>query len=207
MLPTTPDQFLLATAEDTIKNVPCEDGTAEYLFKGKTNLPHTVRLQPGARVMLLNNNFFDKGLCNGSIGFVTSIDIPAFLVHVAFHVQHDNTSEIIHLPISRTTASFFINGAYATRKQFPLQNSFALTTHKAQGVTLPQINAQLDEHLFAYGHAYVNLSRAKAWKDVHITALHPAAFRVNPEVTAEYARLERLHQQMAHHIKNYKHTQ
>ena len=207
MLPTTPDQFLLATAEDTIKNVPCEDGTAEYLFKGKTNLPHTVRLQPGARVMLLNNNFFDKGLCNGSIGFVTSIDIPAFLVHVAFHVQHDNTSEIIHLPISRTTASFFVNGAYATRKQFPLQNSFALTTHKAQGVTLPQIDAQLDEHLFAYGHAYVNLSRAKAWKDVHITALHPAAFRVNPEVTAEYARLERLHQQMAHHIKNYTHTQ
>ena len=43
----------------------------------------------------------------------------------------------------RLTNSFLINGAPSSRTQFPLQNAFALTVHKTQGLTLPyQLMAQ-----------------------------------------------------------------
>jgi hypothetical protein len=203
MLPTQENQFLLSESHDAISNNVWKDGSAEHLFKGKTNLPLQVRLQPGARVMLLNNNHFDKGLCNGSIGFVTSIDLDAFLVNIAFHVSSNNNSEVIHLSISQTTASFYIDGAHASRTQFPLQNSFALTVHKSQSLTLPKIDTLLNDEFFAYGHAYTALSRASRWEDVRISDLHPSAFRVNPAVTTEYARLQNLYNSMSLHLNNY----
>lgn len=202
-LPTQDDQFLISSAHDVIRNTVWEDGTAERLFKSKTNLPQEVRLQPGARVMLLNNDYFDRGLCNGSIGFVTNIDISTPLVNVAFHVSPHGNSEILHLSIPRTTASFYVDGAHASRTQFPLQNSFALTVHKSQSLTLPKIDIHLDDQFFAPGHAYTAISRASSWDDIRISDLNPSAFRVDPAVIDEYARLTELHQKMSSHINNY----
>jgi hypothetical protein len=190
-LPVMEDQFLLSTADDVIHGEAWE-GSAQKLFKGKTNLPEVVRLQPGARVMLLNNDHFQNGLCNGSIGYVTKIDLDACIVYVAFQVSQNNTSSMLHLALGKTTKSFFINGAHASRTQFPLQNCFALTAHKAQGVTLPSTNIHLDKQFFAPGHSYVALSRASSWKNISISALDPAAFKVDPAVTREYARLNEL---------------
>ena len=42
-------------------------------FKNLTNLPETVFLQVGARVMFLNNKLFDESICNGTIGVVTKM--------------------------------------------------------------------------------------------------------------------------------------
>jgi len=204
-LPTHENQYLLSESHDVIGNTIWKDGTAEPLFKNKTNLPHIIRLQPGARVMLLNNDFFDKGLCNGSIGFVTNIDIPTSLVHVAFHISNKHQSDIIHLAIPHTTASFFLNGAHATRTQYPLQNSFALTVHKSQSLGLPKIDCAFNEQFFANGQAYTAISRASAWKDVRISDLHPSAFHVDHAVTIEYARLATLDQKMSNHINTYLH--
>ncbi|CAG8774315.1 101_t:CDS:1, partial [Dentiscutata heterogama] len=39
----------------------------------------------------------------------------------------------------------------ASRQQFPLQNAFALTTHKVQGLTLPHITTSVDKTVFAEG--------------------------------------------------------
>ncbi len=47
----------------------------------------------------------------------------------------------------------------AKRIQFPLQNAFALTVHKTQGLTLPHITLSLDESIFAKGQAYVAMSQ------------------------------------------------
>jgi len=203
MLPAQENQFLLSDSHDVIRNTVWENGSAEHLFKGKTNLPHELRLQPGARVMLLNNDHFDKGLCNGSIGFVTSINLDASIVNVAFHVSPNNNSEIIHLSIPRTTASFYVDGAHASRSQFPLQNSFALTVHKSQSLTLPKIDAFLNDQFFAYGQTYTALSRTAKWNDIRISDLHPSAFRVDPAVTAEYARLHNLHNNISLRINSY----
>ncbi|CAG8794230.1 13421_t:CDS:1, partial [Racocetra fulgida] len=44
-----------------------------HTFRNQTNLPSTLILQQGARVMYLDNLLFEHGLCNGSIGVVTDI--------------------------------------------------------------------------------------------------------------------------------------
>jgi ATP-dependent exoDNAse (exonuclease V) alpha subunit len=39
-----------------------------------------------------------------------------------------------------------------------LQNAFALTVHKTQDLTLPEISLSLDQQIFSAGQAYVALS-------------------------------------------------
>jgi len=43
-----------------------------------------------------------------------------------------------------------------------LQNAFALTAHKTQSVTLPQISLYLDNQIFALDQSYVALSRCQS---------------------------------------------
>jgi hypothetical protein len=46
--------------------------------------------------------------------------------------------------------------------------------------------------MFAPGHAYTAMSRARAWHDVDISSLDLEAFAVDREAIAEYCRLEAL---------------
>ena len=75
----------------------------------------------------------------------------------------------------------------------PLAVAFALTVHKTQGLTLDKISVSLDNcGMFAPGHAYTAMSRARAWDDVDISSLDLEAFAVDREAIAEYRRLEAL---------------
>ena len=59
-----------------------------------------------------------------------------------------------------------MNGAPASRTQFPLIDAFALTVHKVQGLTLPDISLNLDTQMFEKGQSYVAISRCNNWKNV-----------------------------------------
>ena len=106
--------------------------TKNSLFKSYTNLPLTVRLQPGARVMYLSNDMYQDGVCNGTVGIVTHVDADSKIVRVAFiSISH---KAIIDAHITLKPTYFTVNGNQASRTQFPLQNCFALTVHKSQGL-------------------------------------------------------------------------
>ena len=60
--------------------------------------------------------------------------------------------------------------------QYPLQNTFALTSHKAQSITLPQASLYLDNQMFAPGQAYVAISQCQSWDDIQILSLSPDTF-------------------------------
>ena len=172
--------------------VDCVDGKIvdddyEHLIKNKTNFPKLLRLQLGAKVMFLNNSQIQYQICNGTVGIVTDIDVENNNVRVAFSV----CSAIVDMVISKQAFHFLVNGVSASRSQFPLQNAFALTVHKTQGLTLPDVSLCLDSQIFAFGQAYVSLSHCSKW-DVEINSLSIDAFKVDPLMVKEYERLEEI---------------
>src|SRR3989337_2788824 len=135
--------------------------------------------------MYLNNSIIDQGICNGTIGVITDIDIQEQSVQVAFSVE----GAIIDINIYKHTHYFQLNGSNCHRTQFPLQNSFALTCHKTQSLTLPKVCIALDKNTFSPGQAYVTLSRYPTWDNVEISDPDSSAFMVDQEVITEYQRL------------------
>jgi ATP-dependent exoDNAse (exonuclease V) alpha subunit len=132
MLPIEDDKYLISNSIDIINGKVQNNAHHSTLIKQQTNLPSTVRLQIGARVMFLNNSQFKHRISNGTIGIITDIDTELQEIRCAFCVQ----SAIVDIAVKKCTSSFIINGAPASRTQFPLINAFALTSHKVQAVTL-----------------------------------------------------------------------
>ena len=90
-----------------------------------------IALKVGARVMLLVNLNFEKGLINGSCGTILEIKDDDILV------KFDNG---IVENIQRFEFEFYKNDKLiASRKQFPLSLAYATTTHKSQGMTLDRL--------------------------------------------------------------------
>ena len=186
MLPVNDDKFLISSAIDYINNSRLHPDDTQKLFKKKTNLPSHLRLQQGARVMYLRNNLIEQNICNGTIGVIIDVDLLNLEVRVAFSV----VGGIVDIVIKKETVNFIIDGKPSSRCQFPLQNAFALTVHKTQGLTLPEVSLSLDNQLFAAGQAYVALSRCTDFSNVHIASLHPSAFITDKSMLEEYERLE-----------------
>ena len=105
--------------------------------------------------MFLNNKLFDDEICSGTIGIVTDV-IDDTSVKVIFPIF----TSINKVIIQKETIYFDIDRKRALRQQFPLQNTFALTAHKVQGLTLPHVSTNVDETIFAEGQVYVAMSCA-----------------------------------------------
>ena len=94
------------------------------------------------------------------------------------------------MEVALDTSHFTSNGISYSRQQLPIQNAYALTVHKTQGLSLGSITVSLDDTFFCEGQAYTALSRAHKWADVSIAAYTRNAFRVDNEAIQEYKRLE-----------------
>jgi ATP-dependent exoDNAse (exonuclease V) alpha subunit len=139
--------------------------------------------------MYLNNKLIDHGICNGTIGVITKT-INADNVEVTFPTN----GNIIKLNVQKISSNFDINGSRASRYQFPLQNAFALTVHKTQGITLPHATVNIDENMFAPGQAYVAMSRAPSWNQLDIHSFDNNSIKIDKDVIAEYRRLNLISQ-------------
>ena len=64
------------------------------------------------------------------------------------------------------TAYFTLHDIHYARQQLPIQNAFALTIHKMQGLLLNHISVSLDDTIFGLGQAYMALSQGYTWKGV-----------------------------------------
>jgi len=107
-------------------------------------------------------------------------------VHIAFCIQ----GTIVLKWVMRQTSYFYAFGQHASRTQFPLRNSFALTIHKTQSITLPLVSLALDSRICSTGQAYVAMSRCPTWDNVCISSIHRDAFMADAEVINEYKILE-----------------
>ena len=138
-------------------------------------------LKIGAQVMCVANIDMEGPypIVNGSQGIVVEFvnDLPL----VQFR---DGQKRIIgkHRWSSETIESITI-------QQIPLIHAWAITIHKAQGVTLELAQIDAGSNIFECGQTYVALSRVKSLEGLYLTALNPSKIKVNKKVQEFYSNL------------------
>lgn len=133
------------------------------LSKDKLPVPENIELKVGARVMTLKNDT-DKNWVNGSLGVVEAMSQDSV------KVRFDHSGKVGEVKISSWDNIRYdwdektqkpistVVGSYA---QIPLTLAWAVTIHKAQGLTLDDVRIDLERGAFASGQTYVALSRAR----------------------------------------------
>lgn len=144
-----------------------------------------VTLKVGAQVMLVCNLNLQEGLVNGSRGVVTR-----FVQQGGEQLPVVQFAKGQELTIDKFCWEMKIEDAGTILyRQIPLQLAWAVTIHKAQGLSLDCVELQLDRTVFEYGQAYVALSRVRSLAGLRLAAFTPATLMAHPVVKQFYASL------------------
>ena len=134
---------------------------ADRFGKDRLPAPQLLGLKPQARVMAVRNDPAGR-FVNGSLG--TVIACSDTIVDVKFDARADVVPveaaswESVRYDLEGSKLTTTVVGSY---KQIPLAPAWAITVHKAQGLTLDDVRVDLGRGAFAPGQAYVALSRCR----------------------------------------------
>ncbi|XP_068449333.1 uncharacterized protein [Clinocottus analis] len=165
-------------------------------YKGNRNeLPDTLNVADGARVMLTRNIDVSQGLVNGSFAtlarMMTSEQSGVAHVTMLGLKMDDETAgrNYGNGPPGRPDDLVYIERAEenlkqkgVVRRQFPVRLAFACTIHKVQGMTRASAVVSL-KHIFEPGMAYVALSRVTSLSGLYVLDLDERKIYANPEIT------------------------
>ncbi len=127
--------------------------------------PQQLVLKPGARVMFTVNNA-EVGYVNGQVGVVDAVAAGRVVVATEGSTLDVPRYTWRYDERDKTSAAF---------TQFPLRLSYALTIHKAQGLTLD--SAYVDVRAAREpGQAYVALSRVRTLAGLHLKGWFSGVF-------------------------------
>jgi hypothetical protein len=149
---------------ETLPGAPSvfEGKVSEKFGQDRLPAPQLLVLKPGARVMAVRNDPMGR-FVNGSLGAVVGVENGKPWVH--FDGRRDAveiepvTWESVRYEVVDGRVAPTVIGSY---KQSPLMPAWAITIHKAQGLTLEDVRVDLGRGAFASGQAYVALSRARS---------------------------------------------
>ena len=147
-----------------------------------------INIAVNTRVMLRVNDKRTPGLVNGARGTVREIVMDKEGIASKIMVQFDGIDAI--QSIERTQRKFnVLPRCYVYRSMFPLINSYAMTIHKSQSLSLSCVFADLGDKVFADGMSYVALSRCLKHEGLHLLNFNPAKVVASEKACKEYSRL------------------
>ena len=149
----------------------------------------TLVLKPGAKVMLLRNDP-DRRWVNGTIARISRLETDRVFVEVdgREHEIEQASWEQRRYAYDQE-AQKIVESVAGTFKQFPVRLAWALTIHKAQGLTLDKVYIDLGRGTFAHGQAYVALSRCRSLEGMALARrLTPRDILFDPAIM-DYRRL------------------
>ena len=139
-------------------------------------------LAVGATVVLIHNLDIDAGLVNGSVGVITAFEemrpLVRFLNGIEMIIQAHDWEVKLGEDLS-------IN-----RRQIPLILGYAMTVHRAQGMSLDCVEVDLGPDNFAEGQFYTALSRVRTVAGLSISALDFNALKYDAKVISFYQAIE-----------------
>ena len=148
-------------------------------------LDAVIFLARGAAVMLTSNLWQEVGLCNGDTGVVEDLlfhpDRPPPCLPIAALVHFTNYTSPAFLatnpetvPIPPHLFEWESDGQRLSTQQLPLRLRYAMTIHKSQGQTLPQVAVDLGKAEKAAGSSFVAISRVRSLQNL---VLQPMSFQ------------------------------
>uniref|UniRef100_A0A669ED35 ATP-dependent DNA helicase n=2 Tax=Oreochromis niloticus TaxID=8128 RepID=A0A669ED35_ORENI len=160
---------------------------------GRNDLPDTLNVAEGARVMLTRNLDTLNGLVNGAFGILVKVvrsENDGHIIKLGLRMDNRQSArnnrsanaasdDLVY--IERAEESLKFKGA--VRRQFPVKLAFACTIHKTQGLTTQTAVVSM-KNIFEPGMAYVALSRVTSLSGLYLQDLDEKKIYANPEVTA-----------------------
>lgn len=139
----------------------------------------------GAQVMMLTNDAKDRWV-NGTIGIIVNTNPVQVRMSngITRKIEPFTWERITHKSDSQGNIKSHIA---ATMKQYPFKLAYATTIHKSMGLTLDYVDIDL-ERAFAYGQAYVALSRVKTLEGLRLRGWNRNSVMADPVVKAFYSK-------------------
>jgi ATP-dependent DNA helicase PIF1 len=140
--------------------------TGAFSEDSEMNVPSPPRLElkVGARVLVTKGH---GTLVNGTLGVVTQLNDRSVTIRADGAIGEETLTEATWEKHRYTLkADQFLPEVIGTYKQIPLTHGWAITIHKAQGLTLESVCVDLGSGAFASGQAYVALSRTRSMESL-----------------------------------------
>ena len=151
------------------------------LINSQFNVQDNIVFSKYSQVMLNVNNI-DEGLANGSRGII-----------IDFSEKDNPIVQFLNgkvLEIKKKDYKLEENKDNITKKQIPLIHAWAITIHKAQGMSLEYIQTDIGKSIFEFGQAYVVLSRIKTLEGLSLIDIDYSKIKANPKVIQFYNNLQ-----------------
>ena len=170
--------------EDELHNLMLSSNASlkqEYEFLANNIMAEkTLELKVGTHVMCIANidlNSINQ-VANGSQGIIIGFEKGLPLIKF----NNIETPIIIDYYVwnSETNKNVSVS-------QIPLIYAWAITIHKAQGVTLDAAIMDIGKNIFEYGQTYVALSRVKSLEGLYLTSFDYSKIAANPKVKKFYS--------------------
>ena len=158
----------------TIKAVHTGPNASKASPDEASGLEAIICLAHEARVMLTANLWTEVGLVNGAMGTIKAIcyqngkappDLPTS-VTVTFDAYTGPMLQDGTVPIAPIRRTWLAAGAQCSRLQLPLKLVWAVTIHKAQGLTLDKVVIDIGKKEFSSGLTFVACSRVRKLADL-----------------------------------------
>ena len=191
-----------AVRDAELKSAPCAfDATISGLFDLKAcPADSRLELRVGSRIMLLANGCTEEGTeyVNGDAGVVTGIEPEQPAVDVLLddgrrlevkpHTWLEQEYRAVEDPETGEEVLDLVT--VASLKQIPLKLAYAITIHKAQGMSMLRVHVDIGAGTFASGQLYVALSRCRTLAGLSLERpVHLCNVRLDPEVREFHRRV------------------
>ena len=140
---------------------------------------NSLELKLGTHVMCIANVDLnsENQIANGSQGIVVGFEMGLPLVKF-----NNIEKRMLVGPFTWNSES----NKNISVSQIPLIYAWAITIHKAQGVTLDAAIMDIGKNIFEYGQTYVALSRVKTLEGLYLTSFDYTKIAANPKVKKFY---------------------